>query len=316
MADTSPGSPPPPSPTLGHLPTPVRYVARGGDRIRIVRVGAARRPLSDFYHLFLTLSWRWLLLLVVGLYLIGNLVFALGYLWVGGVEGARPGSFADAFFFSVQTLSTLGYGKMVPIGLGANVLVSAEALCGLLGFSIATGFIFARLSRPSARVLFSKIAIVTVREGVPSLMFRMANERTNQIVDVQLRAVVARSERTAEGELIRRFHELKLSRDWAAVFSLSWTAIHPITPDSPLYQATVESLKAQGAEIIVLIRGVDETFSQEIHARFSYVPDDLVWGGKFVDVISRLPDGRLGVDYRHFHDSEPDPASNPKPLQA
>jgi inward rectifier potassium channel len=313
MADTSPASPPP-SPALpSPPPAPVRYIGRGGDRVRIVRVGAARRPLSDFYHLFLTLGWSQLLAFVVGLYLVGNVLFALGYLWLGGVEGARPGSFADAFFFSVQTLSTLGYGKMVPVGLGANILVSAEALCGLLGFSIATGFIFARLSRPSARVLFSKVAVVALRDGVPSLMFRMANERTNQIVDVQLRAVVARSERTAEGEQIRRFHELKLSRDWAAVFSLSWTAVHPITPDSPLYQATMESLKAQSAEIIVLIRGVDETFSQEIHARFSYSPDDLVWNGKFVDVMGRLPDGRFRVDYSHFHEAVVEGPA--KPLQ-
>ena len=187
-------------------------MARGGDRLRIERIGAARHPLGDFYHLFLTLSWSWLFAVVVVLYVLGNVLFALGYLWLGGVEGARPGSFADAFFFSVQTLATLGYGKMVPIGIGANLLVSAEALCGLLGFSVGTGFIFAKLARPTARVLFSEVAVISVRDGVPSLMFRMANERANQIVDVQLRAVLARSELTAEGERVRRFHELKFAR--------------------------------------------------------------------------------------------------------
>ncbi len=310
MAETVPSPPTtaaaPPAPPPVQLPSIARPNANP-----VVRLGARRRPLSDFYHLTLTLSWGWLLAFVVGLYLCGNLLFALGYLWFGGVEGARPGSFSDAFFFSVQTLSTLGYGKLVPTGLAANILVSAEALCGLLGFSVGTGFIFARLSRPSARVLFSKIAVVSVRDGVPSLMFRMANERANQIVDVKLRAVVARSERTAEGEQVRRFHELKLARDWAALFSLSWTAIHPITPQSPLYGATLDSLKAQSAEIIVLITGVDETFGQEIHARFSYLPDHIVWNSRLVDVMSRLPNGRFAVDYNHFHDAVPDEPAAP-----
>jgi inward rectifier potassium channel len=320
MAETVPNAPPTaplpatplsPPPTTPHIQLPPMGRTSASP---VLRLGAKRRPLSDFYHLTLTLSWAWLLAIVVALYLLGNLLFALGYLWFGGVEGARPGSFTDAFFFSVQTLSTLGYGKLVPTGLAANILVSAEALCGLLGFSVGTGFIFARLSRPSARVLFSNVAVVTVREGVPSLMFRMANERANQIVDVKLRAVIARSERTAEGEVVRRFHELHFAREWAALFSLSWTAIHPITPQSPLHGMTTESLKAQSAEIIVLITGVDETFGQEIHARFSYLPDQLLWNARLVDVMLRLPNGRFAVDYTHFHDTVSDaPALPAKP---
>jgi inward rectifier potassium channel len=177
-----------------------------------------------------------------------------------------------------------------------------EALTGLLGFAMATGLIFAKFARPSARVMFSRNAIVAVRDGIPSLMFRMANERATQIVEAQLRLVLVRDEVTLEGERVRRFHDLKLSRDRTAVFALSWTAIHPITADSPLYGVTDASLAASHGAVVASLVGIDETFSQTVHARVSYAAEQVVWGAKFVDIMRRGPDGRVEVDYAHFHD--------------
>ncbi|MHB8421019.1 MAG: ion channel [Myxococcales bacterium] len=276
------------------------------ERRRIVRLGAPRaNPFRDLYHAWLTASWPTTFAAVVVLYLTANACFAGLYLLLGGgIEGARPGSFEDSFFFSVQTMATIGYGKMVPTSAAANALVAAEAFVGLLGFSVTTGLVFAKLSRPTARVLFSRVAAISVRDGQPSLMFRMANERQNQIVDVGLRVVLARAEHTAEGEEVRRFHELVLARSWAASFSLSWTAIHPITAASPLHGATAETLRAQRAQIIVLITGIDETFSQSVHARHSYQWDEIVWQRRFVDVMKLLPDGRFQIDYGRFHDTQ------------
>ncbi len=287
----------------GTVPPPPVKAPRGDTRV--VRVGAPRPLFGDVYHAWLTAPWSVVVAAIVVLYLAANAAFAGAYLALGGLEGARPGSFEDAFFFSVQTLSTIGYGRMTPVGTAANALVAVEALSGLLGFSMVTGLLFAQFARPTARVLFSRVAVVTQREGQPSLMFRMANERGNQIVDAHVRVVLARNERTAEGEEIRRFHELPLVRGWAAFFALTWTAIHPIGPDSPLHGVSAETAKDAFVDIIVLVTGTDETFSQAVHARHAYGPRDIVWNGRFVDVMSQLPDGRFQIDYRRFHDAEP-----------
>jgi inward rectifier potassium channel len=199
-------------------------------------------------------------------------------------------------------MSTIGYGTMVPRTFYANVLVSIEALVGLLSLAMVTGLIFAKFSRPTSRVLFSRLAVVTRRDGMPCLMFRVANQRGNQIVEARIHVVLALTETTAEGEVIRRLHDLELSRATNALFALSWTALHPISERSPLYRVTTESLRAAEAEVIVSLTGLDESFSQTVHARHSYTVDEIVWGARFVDIISRLPNGRRRVDYTHFHD--------------
>jgi len=172
--------------------------------------------------------------------------------------------------------------------------------------------VFAKFARPTARVIFSDRAIIATRDGVPSFAFRMANARGNQIVEARARVVLARAERTAEGDPIRRIHDLPLVRSESAIFALSWLAVHRITESSPLYGATAATLRASDTEIVVSLVGIDETLSQTVHARWSYLPEDIVWGGRFVDMLSRLPDGRRRVDYTRFHDIEPD-ASSPEP---
>src|SRR5262249_23589165 len=156
------------------------------------------------------------------------------YLLLGhAIANARPGSFSDAFFFSVQTMATIGYGQMAPATFAAHVLVSVEAFVGLVGFAMVTGITFSKFSRPTARILFSNVAVVTQRDGVPCLMFRMANERGTSIVEAQAHVVLTRSETTLEGEKVRRFYDLKLLRQQNILFALSWTALHPITQESP-----------------------------------------------------------------------------------
>jgi inward rectifier potassium channel len=260
-------------------------------------------PLGDLYHILLTASSPRLVLIVAACYVVGNSLFALGYLLdPGGIDHARAGSFGDAFFFSIQTMATIGYGQMVPHSLFANVLVMIEALVGVLGFALMTGLIFAKFSRPSARVLFSRVAVITQWDGVSSLLFRMANARGNQIVEAQVHLVLARDEITPEGEPFRRLHDLELTRRQHALFTMTWTAVHPITAQSLLAGAIPTSLAAADTEIIVSLIGLDETFAQTVHARYTYTARDIVWEARFVDVLCRLPNGQRRIDYPRFHD--------------
>ena len=279
-----------------------RLLERGGV-INAVQSGKRPRYFADLYLMLLVSSWTRLLLLLVIVYLLTNSTFALGYV-IGGdcIDGARPGSFSDAFFFSVQTMATIGYGHWYPKTTWAHVLVTVETLTGLLGVAMVTGLTFAKFSHPTARVLFSRVAVLATRDSVPALMFRVANQRGNQIVEAHLHVVLARNETTAEGEAVRRLHDLELVRDRNPLFALTWTAIHLITANSPLHGATPESLAASESEIIVSLTGLDESFAQTVHARHSYVADEIACGARFVDILSRAPDGRRRIDFAHFHD--------------
>jgi inward rectifier potassium channel len=258
------------------------------------------RYFDDFYHQLMISSWPFLLLEVVGAITVVNCLFALGYLVSGGIEHARRGSFADAFFFSVQTMATIGYGKMVPASILANLLASAEALTGLLAFALVTGLVFSKFSRPTARVRFTRNAVIALRDGLPSLMFRMANVRANQIVEAHIHVVLARQERTLEGEEVRRFYDLDLTRYRNTIFNYSWTAIHPIDINSPLYGATAQSLEASDAEITVSLTGIDETFSQTVYARYYYDAEDIIWGARLADITSRTPEGEFYLNFARY----------------
>ena len=282
-----------------------------GSGREILSIGLRTAPLRDVYHSLLTTTWPQFFALVLVTYLGANLLFATGYLAIGdGIEEARPGSFADAFFFSVQTMATIGYGKMAPRGIAANLLVTLEALIGLLGLALVTGLVFAKFSRPTARVLFSRNAVITRFDGVPSLLVRLANERGNQIAEAQAHLVLLRTERTPEGEEVRRAHDLQLRRSHSAFFAFTWLVVHAITPDSPLYGETPESLRTKDVDLVASMTGLDETLSQSVHARHAWMPDQILWGHRFADVLVSLPDGRRAIDYRRFHLVEPDgPAS-------
>ena len=266
--------------------------------------GSASRALEDLYHYMLTASWPMLIVLIGGFFALVNLLFAAGYYWGGGIQNARSGSFSDLFFFSVQTMTTIGFGQMVPITLFSNILVSFEALFGLLGLAIVTGLTFAKFSRPTARVRFSRYAVIGPRDGKTSLSIRMANMRANRIVEAEIHLIFTRQEMTLEGDTIRRFYDLPTTRSRSPLFMLSWTAVHPITEDSPFFGQTAESLAPSSPEIVVSITGLDQTFSQTVHARHSFRLEEIVWGARFADVLKVQPDGTRYIDFTHFDDIE------------
>ncbi|HKM74665.1 MAG TPA: ion channel [Stellaceae bacterium] len=294
-------------------PAPTRLVQRE----RSDRVGAIglRTPwLGDLYHQLLTLPWWAFLLGLSGVYLGLNVAFALLYLLGdGAIANARPGVFSDAFFFSVETLSTIGYGQMSPATPYGNIIMTVEALFGPALIAVSAGLMFARFSRPTARVMFSKVAVVTEYNGIPTLSFRLANERRNQILEAQVSVTLVRDERTTEGEWMRRFYDLQLARQRSPIFAMTFTVMHPIDPASPLWNETPSSLAAQAAEIVVTVTGFDETISRAVHARTSYLADEVLWGRRFADVFTETQDGRLAIDYRRLHDTEPINPPEPNP---
>jgi inward rectifier potassium channel len=233
-----------------------------------------------------------------------NLLFAALYLLQYGSIANSGGSFWNAFFFSVQTMATIGYGEMRPATTYANVIVAVEVLLGLVGFALATGVIFARFSRPTARVIFSAVAVVVRHDGKPTLMFRAANQRHNRIVEAQVTLTLARDEVTAEGEAMRRFHDLRPERARSPLFSLTWTVLHVIDGASPLSGAGPELLASQGAELLVTMVGLDETLSQTIHARHVYRAAEILWGRRLVDILGAGTGDDRAIDYSRFHDTE------------
>ncbi len=280
-------------------------VSRFATGREVVSIGLPRALWHDAYHDLLTMTWRRFFALVFGGYLALNALFALGYHALGdAIEGARADSLADAFFFSVQTLATIGYGRMAPRTLPANVLVTVEALLGLVGLAVTTGLVFARFARPTARVLFSDVAVIGPYDGVPSLQFRMANARGNQIVEARLKLTLVRDEVTAEGVPVRRVHDLKLRRSEHGAFVLTWTAIHPIDEDSPLYGLGPADIDGATSDLLASLTGIDEGLAQTIHARHAYHVEDLRWNARFADILTAGRD-RSTIDYRRFHDVVP-----------
>ena len=270
----------------------------------VLSVGLHRPFLGDLYHRTLRMGWCSFLGAVLVLYIAANLLFALVYmLEPEGIGNARPGSFWDAFFFSVETFATIGYGQLYPATFYANFVMTAETAVGILFVAVATGLVFARFSRPTARILFSRVAVIGNYNGQPTLSFRIANVRRNQILQAEVGVILLRDEQTQEGTMIRRFYDLKLSRYRTPVFAMSFTVMHEIDRDSPFYGADATSLAQQNAELIVTASGLDETIAQRVNARTSYLPDEILWSHRFVDISGWTEDGRRIIDYRRFHDT-------------
>jgi inward rectifier potassium channel len=281
---------------------------------RVVAIGLRDPWLGDLYHHLLTLPWSAFLLGLAVVYLGLNVLFAELYLLGdSAIAKARPGVFADAFFFSVETISTIGYGQMSPATLYGNIVMTAEAMFGLTLLAVSAGVVLARFTRPTARVVFSKVAVVTPYNGVPTLSFRLANERRNQILEAQVSVTLVRDERTAEGEWMRRFYDLQLGHQRSPIFAMTFTVMHAIDAASPLANATASSLATEAVEIVVTVAGLDETTSQAVHARTSYLAHEVLWGRRFADVFTRTKDGRLAIDYRRFHETEPLQTPAPEP---
>jgi inward rectifier potassium channel len=233
--------------------------------------------------------------------------FGLGPGALGGDEAPTAFErFLLDFFFSIHTFATIGYGTVHPVQNSAHWVVTLESLVGLLAVALMTGLVFARFSRPIARIIFSERAVIAPYAPTGrGFMFRLVNGRTNQLMDLQ--ATVALSWRLNDGRPGRSFHELPLERPGVILFPLSWTVVHPIGPDSPLYGVSGDELRARDAEFTIVIRGMDETFAQQVHARTSYRADEVLAGAKFSDIFLRRPGAPLGIDISRIHRTEPAP---------
>ncbi|GAA4353972.1 ion channel [Hymenobacter saemangeumensis] len=258
---------------------------------------------GDWYHYWVSLSWPRFIAAVTGWFTFLNVCFALGFLALGyeqSLLGAPTSTselerFLHAFFFSVQTFNSVGYGVISPKGIPAGLLASFEALVGVLTFALITGLLYARFSKPTARILFSDAAIITPpdpKTGLRKLMLRIANERTNTVIDMKARLIFS----VMQPDFTRRYYALPLERDNVMFLPLNWTLVHDIDPESPLYELTAEDLEQQNAEILILLRGFDDTYAQDINARCSYRYDELRWNHRFVRPYRTTESGETLLD--------------------
>lgn len=269
----------------------------------MVRVSSGRIfNVRDTYARLLHISWPSLIFACLLGYAAINALFASLYLnFEPCIEGATPGSWWDAFFFSVQTISTVGYGGLKPQGTCGNALASLELLVGVLSIALVTGIVFTKFARPRAGVIFTDKAIIENWNGQPHLMFRLANARGNDIVAASLRVTVVLEERSAEGRVMRRLHDLQLVRDHTPILLMSWLVMHPIDAQSPLYGKSLEDFRKDDIRIIANMTGMDGAFMQHIYLYHTYTYRDIVEQAYFADVIAPLPDGRYQLDLRKFN---------------
>jgi inward rectifier potassium channel len=267
------------------------------------------RRLQDFhlYQFFIRLSWPVFFAVVLAAFLaitaaFTGLYFAAGIGGLQGIPAETPvGTFLQVFFFSVQTLTTVGYGSIAPRGIGVNAVASIEAMMGVLGFAFSAGLLYGRFSRPNARILFSSRAIVAPYQGGTSLQFRIANQRDNALADIEATVVLTTVEGT--GTKARRvYKKLELERETVFFLPLTWTIVHPIDASSPFFGKNADTLAAEAAEIMVLLRGFDDTFSQVVHARYSYRFDEILWGYRFLPAFHNDENGHLVLDLTKMDD--------------
>ncbi len=271
---------------------------------RIERRGLARVGLSDLFYALMTMRLIVLLLLMALGIAVMNLVFGTVYWLIGGIGGARLGDYGDAVFFSVQTFSTTGYGVLYPKTTLANAIASIEIITGLLSTALATGLLFARLSRPQARVMFSKIAVIHEIGGIPTLTFRAANQRRNALTNAEMSVSMTRDEIDPEGNNMRRLLDLALVRDRSPAFALSWSVMHRITETSPLYGLTAADLAREHCVFICVLTGLDDTLLATVATRHIYNFTDIKFGARLADIFDRAADGSFAIDYTKFHEIE------------
>lgn len=275
-------------------PPPPRQAMAGDANFRPIVRGQDSTGLVDVYHWMLRIRWRTLFALGFAAYVAINVVFGALYMLqpesLSGIDHLTP---LDAFAFSVQTFATIGYGALAPKTLYAHALVMVESFTGMVSVALGTGLVFAKFSRPSARVRFAKVAVIHDRDGAPFLLLRLANERGNQIAEARASVNVLVEERTLEGHHLRRVRDLRLERDTQPMFALTWTIMHRLDPSSPLWGVTAETASSRLVGIVVNVSGTDETFAQTVHARTIYQPDALRFGEGFEDMVERGPGGQM-----------------------
>ncbi len=264
------------------------------------RRGIGWRNVNPYLHL-INMSWPAFLSTVFLGYVVVNALFAVAYFLVGaeqiqGTAAPTPfGRFMNVFFFSAQTLSTVGYGTMAPRGLAANCIASAEAMMGLMGFALATGLLFGRVSKPSAKIGFSDNLLIAPYQDGTALQFRIVNKRLNSLMQLEAEVMLMTVD-NVDGQLARNFKILSLERNAVVFFPLTWTIVHPIDNDSPLKGKTAADLEKLQAEILILIKGYDDTFSQTVHSRYSYRYDEMKWGARFAPAFNIDEAGDMVLD--------------------
>lgn len=277
-----------------------------GGRREVLVSGEKFTRYLDMYHALLQARWRvifsWAFLAYVG---IGAAFAVLFLLDPGGVAGAKLGDFGDHFAFSIQTLSTIGYGGMSPATTYTEALVVLESFIGLVGVALITGLMFAKLSRPSSRVAFSNVAVVAPRNGVPTLQLRMANERRSRIVSAKVTVSALMSETTAEGQTLVRFFPLHLERESTPMFSLSWLLLHPLDEHSPLHGFTREDFDTRLSLVLVQVTGIEEGFMQTVHVDKTYLPEDIRLNHVFEDMLETPDEDTLLMHLERIHNTAP-----------
>ena len=274
-------------------------------QFEFVKLNAQKFDLRDTYHLVLTLSWPGFAGLVFGIYLLINVVFAWLYmLKAHAIAEMAPGSFLDAFFFSVETLATVGYGHMYPETFYGHLITMLEIMVGMFGLAVITGLIFVRFSRPTARMQFSKVAVISPFDGVPNLMIRIANLRHQAMVEPEFRMVLLRDSITAEGQEVRRFRSLKLEFDRLIAFPAVLTVRHPIDETSPLFGMTPEDFQQQDIRILASIVGVDTVIVAPVQSSGDYHHDKIEWNRRFVEIYDQNKEGDWTVDYGRIDETE------------
>ncbi|MDE2006587.1 MAG: hypothetical protein KGI51_08480 [Rhodospirillales bacterium] len=272
--------------------------------------GAVRFDWRDPYHIAVGLSWPRFLATMIGLELALNSGFATLY-WAmpGAIANARPGSFADAFFFSLETLATVGYGVMAPATIYAHLVASAEILTGMMFVALATGLTFVRFSRPRAKILWPAQAVVARHNGRPTLMVRIANGRASLLVDGSARFYALIAERTEEGEHFRRIHELPLLRARIPIFALTWTVMHVLDGASPLAGMDAAALRARGVRLFLAVTAHDPTLAADVHDIRDFSAEEIAFGMRYAEAVSVDERGRAIADLRRVGEVEPEPVA-------
>lgn len=262
----------------------------------VKRTGLSYLSSLNLYHTLLSMKWRTFLGLLLLLYFLSNVVFGLAYAVLGAESLVDSSStptenlFIRGFFFSVQTFATIGYGTIHPVGIVPNLLVTIESYYSLIANALITGVVFARFARPTARVHYSKVAVIAPYQDITGLMFRLVNARSSQLIEVEAKVMFARFV-NENGKIVRRFDLLELERKSVAFFPLAWTVVHPINDNSPLKSMTAEDLKNADAEILILLTATDETFAAVVHTRSSYKHEEIKFGHKFVSIYNKVENG-------------------------
>lgn len=287
-------------------------VATQAGKIEFLRTNADNFGWRDVYRTVLSLSWPRFAVFVLTFYLALNLLFAAAYLLGGGcIAEMKPGSFSSAFFFSVQTLSTVGFGHLHPVTVYGNVVTTVEIIVGMFFTAVVTGLIFVRFSRPVARLLFSEAMVICPYNGIPSLQFRIANLHHQPMVEAEFRLMMIRKEAIAEEDDARSFYTLKLQFDRLIIFPSALMIRHIIDETSPLYGVTPEQLEISGTRFMTSIVCIDTVIQAPVQSQTGYIWSDVRFGQRFVEIYKDREDGRLEVDYGRVHETEPVPDSNP-----